>query len=227
MEDLSIKQGLLAFSTHDLEWVLDHDDIEDVLTMAIAFSTSRSGTKEERLLAILHEDPNPSVRLKVLSEMMRHRDELDLDLDDVLVELILGHDVRTASVRRRVQSNEESQQEPSEEATVIEGTACEVLRELGHGALAAAYWLREHGESKESVAALSEVLTESRRDELTAVAGQALATIRSRLGEFAGGLALADTQAGALSVAAEQGQLSVAEEEAEWKRRAAMEQEKG
>lgn len=244
----SISVGVLSVSVSRLSDVLDRlshlsltdsllsPEAMDVVALARGFSAIVEGTKEERLLGILHEDPNPSVRDKVLFEMMRHRDELELDLDGLLVEMILGHFARVASIHGQLQSNEELSQEAMKLADITEAKACEVLRELGHGALAAAYWLREHGESAECVAALSEVLTESPSQEVTAVAGQALAAIRSRLGRFAGGLALSESQdAGALSLAerggqlalSEDGQVSVAEEEAERKRRAAVERQKG
>ena len=99
----------------------------------------------------------------------------------------------------------------------------------------AATWLRDHGDSTASIEALKPHL-EAGVEPLSIVAGEALAAIRSRLGEFAGGLALSETQdAGALSLAveggqlavAEQGQLSVEEEEAERKRRGAVERQKG
>jgi len=310
----------------DLE---SHWEWREVLEFARGFSETREGTKEERLLGILHGDPNPAVRAKVLAEMMRHPDELELDLDELLCELILGARRQVEQTKRRerlkrmeplrrkrqkerarrletLQSRIQSEKqrlraeflkdekqrlraellielEPSRwrqpehpdrssldrliaeateieawleadntegpimEATeVTEAIATEVTEAIASefllfaepslAVLSAAYWLREHGEAAESVAALSEVLADSPSQEVSAVAGQALAAIRSRLGQFAGGLALSETQdAGALSLAeqggqlalSEEGQLSVSEEEAERKRRAAVERQKG
>ena len=300
----SISVGVLSVSVSTLSDVLDRPEAMDVVALAKGFSANSEGTKEERLLGILHEDPNPAVRAKVLAEMMRHPDELELDLDELLRELILGASRQVERVKRlerlkrkerlerarrletlrsRIQSEKhplraellielepsrwrqpepqvsnstestegkkkrlneliaeateieawleaDNTEEPITEATeVTEAIASEVLLfgESSLAVLSAAFWLREHGEAAESVAALSEALTDSPSQEVSAVAGQALATIRSRLGQFAGGLALSESQdAGALSLAAERGQLSVAEEEVERKRRAAVERQK-
>ena len=225
--------GVLSVSVSSLSDVLDRPEAMDLIALAKGFSASGEGTKEERLLGILHDDPNPSVRVKVLTTMMQHRDELEMDVDALVVELIQKHFARVASIHGQLQSNVELSQEAMKQADITEAKACIVLSESGVGSsavatVAAAYWLREHGESAESVAALSEVLTESPSEEVSAVAGQALAAIRSRLGQFAGGLALSESQdAGALSLAEQGGQLSVVEEEAERKRRAAVERQKG
>jgi hypothetical protein len=82
-------------------------------------------------------------------------------------------------------------------------------------ALAAAYWLAVHGETKESIEQLSTVGESglSDKDSLYQVTNEAIAAIRSRLGEFAGGLSVAESQdAGALSVAEQGGKLALADE---------------
>jgi hypothetical protein len=196
--------------------VLDRPDALEVVALAEGFALDNplNCKKMERLLAILYEDPNPTVRDKVFVEMMRHRDELELDFDVLVVELIQGHFTRVVSIHGQLQSNQELSQEATKLSDVTEARACIVLNELGPCAVAAAYWLREHGESKESIAALSDVMTDGGRKELTAVASEALAAIRSRLGGSVGGLTVVEEHdAGRLSVVDEQGQLSVGEGE--------------
>jgi hypothetical protein len=291
-----IQDGELEFFIPNTGAVLGRPEAEDVRRLAEGFQEKAQGSKEERLLAILREDPNPSVRLKVLAEMMRHSDELELDLNNVMSELIFGahpglgevkervqarrsdhpererrlkQGRRLETLQSRIQSEKEQRLEKERAETLVksdpsfwrksqpqdrssldklvaeareiegwmeadelewasweatqfaEAVASDVLRfgESSPAMLSAAYWLREHGESAESVAALSEVAGTSPSQEITAVAGQALAAIRarlrSRMGEVAGGLSFSESQdAGALSLAEQGGQLSVVEEEA-------------
>jgi hypothetical protein len=114
-----------------LRWAGDME----VLSIAKGFARVGEGTKEERLLGIVRGDPNSLVREKVLFEMMRHQDELEVDLDALLIELIHG-------------------EESPSNAEVTEEQAVAALQGSSTVALAAASWLRDHGESTASIEAL-------------------------------------------------------------------------
>ena len=228
--DLMIKDGVLSFPAERLEEVFVRSDLEDLIELARGFAASRPGTKEERLVELVHGDPELNVRMRALSLLCRQRENVDLDVDALLVELIRGgtHDL----------------------SPMTEGEACKVLREMGAlikapddstylAARAAAYWLAVHGETKESIEQLLAIVSirrSSDEDPIYQIINEALASIRSRLGEFAGGLSVAESQeAGALSVAEqggklaladEGGKLSLAEEEARRKQLAARARQK-
>jgi len=223
----SIQDGQLEFFIPNRGGALGRPEADDVRRLAEGFQEKTHGSIEHRLLAMLSEDPSPSVRDKVLTTMIRYRVDLELDLDELLIKLIRGKTYKLAKKRGKRKGKKVSiMTEPEARAALgISGTA----------AVAAAFWLRENGESRESIEALS-LYGDDALDELSVVAGQAIAAIRSRLGEFAGGLALSESQdAGALSLAEQGGQLalsedgqpSVSEEEAERKGRGAEERQKG
>jgi hypothetical protein len=227
--DLTIKDGILSFPAERLEDVFDRSDLEDLIELARGFAASRPGTKEERLVELVRGDPELNVRMRALSLLCRQREIVDVDVDALLVELIRGetHDL----------------------SPMTESEACSVLKAASAlmnspddsvylAAIAAAYWLAVHGETKESIEHLSRVGEGglSDKDPIYPITNEALAAIRSRLGEFAGGLSVAESQeAGALSVAEqggklaladEGGELSLAEEEARRKQLAARARQK-
>lgn len=226
--DLTIKDGVLSFPAERLEEVFVRSDLEDLIELARGFAASRPGTKEERLVELVRGDPDLNVRIRVLSLLCRQREAVDVNVDALLVELI----------------RPDTQQSPMTEAE-----ACSVLGEMSALAvspedstylavLAAAYWLAVHGETRESIEQLSRVGEGglSDKDPIYPITNEAVAAIRSRLGEFAGGLSVAESQeAGALSVADlggkltladEGGELSLAEEEARRKQLAALARQK-
>ena len=186
-----------------LEALLARPEIDDLIELAIAFSRYDRGTKEERLLAMIQDDSEPmAVRVRVLHTLLQKPEDHSVDLDALLAELIQGSGEKASS-------------------PVTEGEACWSLsHDSNLVTLAAAAWLREHGASKDSIGPLCELVSRSKSADISAVAGEALAQIRAKLGEGAGSLAIADAgEAGALSVVEEEGQLSLAVAEVEERRK--------
>jgi len=179
------------------------DELDTLSSIAIGFASDCDGTKEERLLGIMRDDSEPMpVRARLLYTLLQKTEDHSVDLDALLPELIQGS-AETAS------------------SPVTEGEACAALsHDSNLVPLAAAAWLRDHGSSTDAIGSLSELLNRSDSTDISAVAGEALAQIRAKLGEGAGSLAIADAgEAGALSVVDEEGQLSLAEAEVEERRK--------
>jgi hypothetical protein len=225
---LTIEDGVLSFPTASLEDVFDRDDIDDLIALAESFAATRPGTREERLVELVRRDEDLQVSQRILSVMAQRRGELDLDFDALLVELIRGP----------YRPEDASNPEPMTEEIACNRVGRDMVLDEQHGGslrhselggLAAALWLRDHAESKTTIPVLADALarvqdghgtyvspmfaSQRAQGPATAALSEALATLRSRLDEFSGGLAVAESQdAGALSVAEPGGKLALAEE---------------
>ena len=100
---------------------------------------------------------------------------------------------------------------------MTEAEACAALDDpAGIGAIAAAYWLGFRGGEHCRVALAQAMNHPAAHPTLSAIASKTLASLERQFGAFSGGsLAIAEDKAGgAVSLAAEGGQLEVVEEEA-------------
>lgn len=186
------------------------DLLDDLISFLTAFSVKSETSQQERLFELVRADPDLGVRVRVLNAMVMESNGLSRELQALLNELIRA--------------------DSQASGLMTEAAACAALEDpSGIRAIAAAYWLRFRG-GEQCRASLARAMNHpDAHPALSAIASKALASLERQFGAFSGGsLAIAEAQeGGALSVAAEGGQLEVVEEEAERKRRWAKEGQKG
>ena len=205
--ELHIEDGTLSFPAKRLEEVLERKDLEQVVQLALAFSNQRSDTSGERLLELLRNDPNHQIRGRAFGLLLQQVDRFELDLDALLFELIRGSKLNEF---------------PLTEAEVCERLDTCTAEEHTVLLMACGVWLRANATEKESIESLTFAFEAAQDGPTSRLLGEALANLRSRLGELAGSLAVIGNEGkGKLTLTTEGGETSIAEPDEQRKQLAA------